>query len=67
MQYCRLPTQKRHFSLAKPKEESALKAEFASGSRIIGIPEGADQIRWSMSVMGIYQQLSVSFDRRRLA
>ena len=37
---------KRRFPLAKPlKEQSALKLEFANGSRIIGIPEGADQIR----------------------
>jgi hypothetical protein len=37
---------KRQFPLAKPlKEQSALKLEFANGSRIIGIPEGADQIR----------------------
>jgi hypothetical protein len=32
--------------LSKPlKEQSALKLEFANGTRIIGIPEGADQIR----------------------
>lgn len=32
--------------LAKPlKDQAALKLEFANGSRIIGIPEGADQIR----------------------
>jgi len=37
---------KRHFPLAKPlKEQAALKLEFANGSRIVGIPEGADQIR----------------------
>lgn len=37
---------KRRFPLSKPlKEQSALKLEFANGSRIIGIPEGADQIR----------------------
>jgi hypothetical protein len=37
---------KRHFPLAKPlKEQSALRLEFANGSRLIGIPEGADQIR----------------------
>ena len=37
---------KRRFPLAKPlKEQAALKLEFANGSRIIGIPEGADQIR----------------------
>jgi hypothetical protein len=37
---------KRRFPLAKPlKEQSALKLEFANGSRIVGIPEGADQIR----------------------
>jgi len=37
---------RRRFPLAKPlKEQSALKLEFANGSRIIGIPEGADQIR----------------------
>jgi hypothetical protein len=37
---------KRQFPLAKPlKEQSALKLEFANGSRIVGIPEGADQIR----------------------
>jgi hypothetical protein len=34
------------FPLTKPiREQSALKLEFANGSRIIGIPEGADQIR----------------------
>src|SRR5262249_48128751 len=27
------------------KEQAALKLEFANGSRIVGIPEGADQIR----------------------
>jgi hypothetical protein len=37
---------KRSFPLAKPiREQAALKLEFANGSRIIGIPEGADQIR----------------------
>jgi len=37
---------KRRFPLSKPlKEQSALKLEFTNGSRIIGIPEGADQIR----------------------
>ena len=37
---------KRQFPLAKPlKEQAALKLEFANGSRIVGIPEGADQIR----------------------
>lgn len=37
---------KRHFPLAKPlKDQSALKLEFANGSRLVGIPEGADQIR----------------------
>src|SRR5579864_546701 len=37
---------RRRFPLAKPlKEQSALKLEFANGSRIIGIPEGADQVR----------------------
>jgi hypothetical protein len=37
---------KRRFPLAKPlKEQAALKLEFANSSRIIGIPEGADQIR----------------------
>ena len=37
---------KRRFPLAKPlKEQASLKLEFANGSRIIGIPEGADQIR----------------------
>jgi phage FluMu gp28-like protein len=37
---------KRLFPLAKPiREQAALKLEFANGSRIIGIPEGADQIR----------------------
>src|SRR5215813_11131860 len=34
------------FPLAKPlREQAALKLEFANGSRIVGIPEGADQIR----------------------
>src|SRR5262249_43986579 len=34
------------FPRAKPlKEQAALKLEFANGSRIVGIPEGADQIR----------------------
>jgi len=37
---------KRQFPLAKPlKEQADLKLEFANGSRIVGIPEGADQIR----------------------
>ena len=37
---------KRLFPLSKPlKEQPALRLEFANGSRIIGIPEGADQIR----------------------
>ena len=37
---------KRQFPLTKPlKEQAALKLEFANGSRIVGIPEGADQIR----------------------
>jgi hypothetical protein len=37
---------KRKFPLAKPlKEQASLKLESANGSRIIGIPEGADQIR----------------------
>jgi hypothetical protein len=37
---------KRQFPLAKPlKEQASLRLEFANGSRIIGIPEGADQIR----------------------
>ena len=37
---------KRRFPLTKPvREQSALKLEFANGSRIIGISEGADQIR----------------------
>jgi hypothetical protein len=37
---------KRLFPLAKPlKEQAALRFEFANGSRLIGIPEGADQIR----------------------
>ncbi len=37
---------KQRFPLAKSlKEQASLKLEFANGSRIIGIPEGADQIR----------------------
>ena len=37
---------KPQFPLSRPlKEQSALKLEFANGSRIIAIPEGADQIR----------------------
>jgi len=37
---------KRRFPLTKPlSSQAALKLEFASGSRLIGIPEGADQIR----------------------
>jgi hypothetical protein len=37
---------KQYFPLAKPlKDQAALKLEFANGSRIVGIPEGADQIR----------------------
>jgi hypothetical protein len=37
---------KRRFPLAKPiREQASLKLEFVNGSRIIGIPEGADQIR----------------------
>jgi hypothetical protein len=37
---------KRRFPLAKPlSNQAALKLEFANGSRLIGIPEGADQIR----------------------
>lgn len=37
---------KRRFPLAKPlREQAALRLEFANGSRITGIPEGADQIR----------------------
>jgi hypothetical protein len=37
---------KRRFPLAKLlREQASLKLEFANGSRIIGIPEGADQIR----------------------
>ena len=37
---------KRRFPLLKPlSKQAALKLEFANGSRIIGIPEGADQIR----------------------
>jgi hypothetical protein len=37
---------KRRFRLAKPlSNQAALKLEFANGSRLIGIPEGADQIR----------------------
>lgn len=37
---------KRRFPLTKSiREQAALKLEFANGSRIIGIPEGADQIR----------------------
>jgi hypothetical protein len=37
---------KRRFPLAKPlKQQAVLRLEFANGSRIIGIPEGADQIR----------------------
>jgi hypothetical protein len=36
---------KRCFPLAKPLgEQAALRLEFANGSRITGIPEGADQI-----------------------
>lgn len=37
---------KRRFPLVRPlREQSALRLEFSNGSRIIGIPEGADQIR----------------------
>lgn len=37
---------KRRFPLTKSiREQAALKLEFANGSRIVGIPEGADQIR----------------------
>jgi hypothetical protein len=37
---------KQRFPLARRlKEQASLKLEFANGSRIIGIPEGADQIR----------------------
>ena len=37
---------KRRFPLAKPlREQAALRIEFANGSRMTGIPEGADQIR----------------------
>ena len=37
---------KRRFPLAKLlREQAALRLEFANGSRITGIPEGADQIR----------------------
>jgi hypothetical protein len=37
---------KQRFPLAKPlKDQAAMRLEFANGSRIVGIPEGADQIR----------------------
>jgi phage FluMu gp28-like protein len=40
------PGLKQRFPLAKPlRDQAALKLEFANGSRIVGIPEGADQIR----------------------
>ena len=51
----------RRFPLAKPlKEQSALKLEFANGSRIIGIPEGADQIR-SYHPWGLTGTRSIEF------
>ncbi len=40
------PLLKKRFPLNKPlRRQSALSLEFANGSRLIGIPEGADQIR----------------------
>ena len=37
---------KQRSPLAKPlRSQSSLKLEFANGSRLVGIPEGADQIR----------------------
>jgi len=44
---------KQRFPLAKPlREQAALRLEFANGSRVTGIPEGADQIS-SYHAMGI--------------
>jgi len=41
---------KRRFPLAKPlREQAALRLEFGNGSRITGILEGADQIRYTAS------------------
>jgi len=51
---------KRRFPLAKPlREQAALRLEFGNGSRITGIPEGADQIRYTGRVQKFLVVLSL--------